>query len=321
MLGEYAVLAGAPALVLAVDRRCRAEIGRSSGALCHLLSTAGANREVVFAPDALSGVALVDQVLQGLPGAGTGSWRGVLDSSGFFAGGKKLGLGSSAAALTAWSGAWAAWSGQDLAAAKAGALWTLIDLHRAFQGGTGSGLDVAASLHGGVIRFQWNAASGPLVSPAKLPDGMGFAGVFVRSSASTRDHVARYEARTAASPAAAAARMRALARVAEDGIACAAADDADGFLGAIREYAEGLESLGEWIGVDIFSPEHLRVKRLAERFGVAYKVSGAGGGDLGLGFSGDAEALAQFKEVAGRYSDTMELAVEPVGLAVELAGQ
>ena len=36
ILGEYAVLANAPALVMAVNRRCRAEIRHNVNAVCHL---------------------------------------------------------------------------------------------------------------------------------------------------------------------------------------------------------------------------------------------------------------------------------------------
>ena len=56
ILGEYAVLANAPALVMAVDRRCRAEIRPSGNALCFLESKAEAEREVIFRCQARSGL-------------------------------------------------------------------------------------------------------------------------------------------------------------------------------------------------------------------------------------------------------------------------
>ncbi len=321
VLGEYAVLEGAPALVVAVNRRCRAQIGPSDDARCHLRSTTATEREFMFEPDRSSGAALVDRVVAGLPGGAGSGWRGSLDSSRLFAGGKKLGLGSSAAALTAWSGAWMAWSGQGIATACARTLRTLVGLHRAYQGGAGSGLDIAASLYGGVIRFQLDANSELQVSTAKLPTGVVLTGVFVGSSASTRQHVARYRARAAASPAAAAARIEALSLVAQVGIASVEADDAGEFLRAIREYSDALEALGEWMGAATFTPEHRHIKMLAARFGVAYKVSGAGGGDLGLAFSADAEALARFRKVAAERYDMIEIAVDPLGLTVEAIGQ
>ena len=211
-----------------------------------------------------------------------------------------------------------AWSGQGVPESGAGILSGLMEQHKGWQGGAGSGLDVAASVHGGVIRFQLGEDSGPQVNKAKLPDGVDFVSVFVRSSASTRQHVAQFRARSAESPASAGFWMDSLNRLAEYGIECAAADDADGFLSAIRDYAGGLQALGEWMGKAIFTPEHLHVLKLAERFDVAYKVSGAGGGDIGLAFGTDPEALARFRKAAEERYDTIELAVDPQGLDVKI---
>ena len=317
ILGEYAVLENAPALVMAVNRRCRAEVRPNGKDVCLLKSTAGAERQVIFRNRARSGVALVDRVTATFPVADATGWRGFLDSSGLYREGRKLGLGSSAAALTAWSGAWQAWSGQGVAEASEAVLRRLVEEHTAYQGGVGSGLDVAASLYGGVIRFQLDEEHGPRVESARLPDAVDFVSVFVRSSASTRKHLARFRIRAAQSPASAAFWMDSLDRLSASGIECAEADDSDGFLRAIRDYAGGLQALGEWMGAEIFTSEHLRLLKLAERFDVAYKVSGAGGGDLGLAFGTDSEALARFRKAAGERYDTIDLAVDPQGLDVK----
>ena len=316
ILGEYAVLANAPALVMAVDRRCRAEIRSSGNAACRLKSSAEAERQVIFRNRARSGLALVDRITEAFPVDEGAAWRGFLDSSRLYREGRKLGLGSSAAALTAWCGAWLAWTGQGIAEASVAVLRRFIEEHTAYQRGAGSGLDIAASLHGGVIRFQLDEESGPRVESVKLPDGVNFVSVFVRSSASTRKHLAQFRARSTESPAAASFWMDSLDRLSESGIERAAAGDANGFLDAIRDYAGGLLALGEWMGAEIFTPEHLHLMKLAERFGVAYKVSGAGGGDMGLAFSADPEALTRFGKVADERYDTIELAIDPQGLDV-----
>ncbi len=320
ILGEYAVLANAPALVMAVNRRCHAEIGPSDTGTCRVRSMADADRQVVFRRKAKSGLALVDHVVEAYPSSSTTAWRAVLDSSGLYREGRKLGLGSSAAALTAWSGAWIAWSGlEEAAESEAAARSRLIEAHTTFQGGTGSGLDVAASLHGGVIRFRIDPDSGPQVERARLPEGIGFVGVFARNSASTRTQLDRFRARSDESPASAAFWMDSLGRLSQSGIECAAAGDREGFLGATREYAGALQALGEWMGAEIFTPEHLRLLNLAERFDLVYKVSGAGGGDMGLAFGDDPQALARFRKAADERYDTIDLAIEPQGLEVRRA--
>ena len=151
-----------------------------------------------------------------------------------------------------------------------------------------------------------------------MPAGVGFVGIFARASASTRKHIARFRARAAESPASAAFWMDTLNRLAETGIDRAAADDADGFLDTIREYAGGLQALGEWMGAATFTPEHVQLLELAERFGLAYKISGAGGGDLGLAFGADPDALARFRKAADERYDTINLAVDPLGLDVKI---
>jgi len=317
VLGEYAVLEGAPAMVLAVDRYCRAAIGPSEDTRCHLLARTREDSAVSFTPEADSGFALVDAVVRNLPHAG--AWRATLDSRELFTGGIKLGLGSSAAALTAWAGAWAAFTGQGPLVADAGTLRSLVDLHKASQGGAGSGIDVAASLFGGVIRYQLSALSEPGVSTARLPNSVGFAGVFTRSAASTPDFLARYNAWRAAAPEETAAEVAALARIAEGGIGAAAADDVDGFLAAVTDYGRCLEGLGERMGARVVTREHRGVNRIAERFRISYKVSGAGGGDLGLAFSADPGALEQFKKAVAEDYDVIEFSVDRTGLRVEVA--
>lgn len=317
VLGEYAVLAGAPALVLAVDRYCRAEIGPSEDARCHILTKTFESHEVSYSREAGSGLALIDSVVAGAPAEDVAAWRGTVDSRAFFAGDRKLGLGSSAAALTVWAAVWAAYAGHAVLDAGPKTLQALIELHRAFQGGAGSGLDVAASLFGGVIRYEVGEGSEPRVSSVKLPNSVRFAGVFVGASASTPDFLGSYEAWRVRAPEEATGQLQVLNELAAAGSVAAAEDDADGFLAAVAEYGRQLGLLGAAMGADVVTAEHHGVAEQAERFGVAYKVSGAGGGDLGLAFSADPEALEGFKDAVGREYQVMEFGIDPTGLILE----
>ena len=96
-LGEYAVLEGAPALVLAVERRAVATLERSGDGDCHLRTAAPDPVDRRFSPGRPSGASLVDLVIEASPGAP--AWRGMLDSSALYDGSAKLGHGSSAAGL------------------------------------------------------------------------------------------------------------------------------------------------------------------------------------------------------------------------------
>ena len=112
-----------------------------------------------------------------------------------------------------------------------------------------------------------------------------------------------------------------LAEIAQNGICAASEDDAKGFLEAITEYGRCLEYLGVCIGVHIVTPKHRELMKTAERLGIAYKVSGAGGGDFGLAFSADAAALDSFKRAVDAECDVFEFGIDLSGLIVETASE
>ena len=57
------------------------------------------------------------------------------------------------------------------------------DRHR--KGGKGSGVDVAASTTGGAIVFRLTGSHEPQIGSVRLPNSVGFAGIFAGRSAST----------------------------------------------------------------------------------------------------------------------------------------
>jgi phosphomevalonate kinase len=317
VLGEYAVLAGAPALVLAIDRYCQVDLGPSEDDRCHLRIRAPESRETTFPVGIASGEALADLVTASLVARNPLAWRASIDSSGFFDGQAKLGIGSSAAVLTAWAAAWSVYAGRDRIVCDTADLERLITLHRRFQGGSGSGLDIAASLYGGAMIYRLVPESGQSVGSVQLPNSVGFTGIFTGRSASTAVLVAAFEGWRGAQPAEAVKELQALERISADGCDAAREDDADRFLDAIAAYGQRLDGLGLRIGAEIVTAEHREIARHAKRFGVAYKVSGAGGGDLGVGFSADPEALAGFAEAAGEKYSVVELGVDTTGLRLE----
>jgi phosphomevalonate kinase len=295
-LGEYAVLDGAPAVVLAIDRYAEATLEPSGAAQCRLTMRGAAVEQRQFEPGTPSGAGLVDLVTAAAPHL---TWTAELDSRAFFAGGTKLGLGSSAAVLVAWAGAFAAFARAEGAAVAAPRVEALIDLHRQFQGGKGSGLDVAASFTGGAITFSLARPGLPQIGSVRLPNSVGFAGIFAGRSASTPEFVAHYRAWRTRRPREAAALVGRLTSLAEHGCMALTQGNAGEWVNAFGAYGLGLQELGEAIGVDIVTAEHREIGAEAQRLGVAYKVSGAGGGDLGLACAADASRLEAFRESVG----------------------
>lgn len=324
VLGEYAVLEGAPALVLAVSHRASARLATIAGGEWEIASpTLGCAARVRFGDGHPQWIGAVPDELEWLAAllarwphtAATPACHVELASDAFYLDRDgvriKLGLGSSAALTVALLGALHALGKQP-----APTLAEAVDTHRAIQHGRGSGIDIAASLSGGLVRFQL-AARGAEASPARLPDGLHMACVYSGRPASTSALLAAVAVWRARQPAAYARHMDELATISSRGIDAMAANDAAAFLHTLHAYASALAAFGEAAGVDIASREHRALGALAADCGCVYKSCGAGGGDVGVTFCVDNQGLHEFAERATRAGFPMiDLHADPQGLAV-----
>ena len=310
--GEYAVLEGAPALVLAIDREARVALEDAGdgyeitapglgirAARGHLDATGRMSWPTLGAP-ASSQLALVGAVLETLATDGPPTpFRAGLDTRAFYAaadGHAKLGLGSSAALTVALASAVCALDRRDPPTID-----TLIAAHRRAQDGRGSGLDIAASLVGGLLAYRLHDGQ-PQVTPAIWPAGLEWCCVWSGKSASTRAYLDRLAAWRTSAPARYAAVMHDLGDAAA---AAAAAADAATLLEAVAAYALALDCLGSSSGLDIISAEHRALGALAARHGVTYKSCGAGGGDVGIALATDADRLHAFRQAATQSGFTL----------------
>jgi phosphomevalonate kinase len=292
LLGEYAVLEGAPALLAAVERRATATATTSARWVltAHELGIDG----LALGPDGSlppgidpkthGRLALVDAVRAGvaalpsaLPGAYPEPLDLAIDTSALHENGHKLGLGSSAAVATALTAALANARGIGLTREK---LFSLADAaHRAAQGGAGSGGDVAASVYGGLLLYT----RGTEPVPATWPADLELFAVVTGAGSSTTALVARvadYREREPRGYRRDLAALSTLAREAESALA-----EADAFLALADEYFLALDALGAHSGAGIVTERHRELRDLAAASGAVFKPTGAGGGDLGLVFA------------------------------------
>ncbi|MCU0305070.1 MAG: hypothetical protein MUC56_13545 [Thermoanaerobaculales bacterium] len=344
LLGEYAVLLGHPSAVMAVNRRALVELRPAKEARFTVRAPGFSNQGAAFdldregrprwtASDAAGRFGLVDAVVSSL--AAEGLVRPtkvvpaeiVLDSRAFFqvgrGGSAKLGLGSSGALTAGLTEALLAWLGADRSAEPAGErLRRLIAIHRHIQGGRGSGIDLAASLLGGVqgYRFDPDRATG-LAAPIELPAGLVTVPVWTGQPSSTAGLLGRLEARLAAEDGGTLAALAELGGIAAIGLDRLAAGDLAATLDAIGRYGAAMAALGRAAGLEIYTAEHLELRRLAQRSAMRYKPSGAGGGDIGVAFGDDPEAAVGFKvRAAAAGFIPLDLAVDPAGVRVERLG-
>jgi phosphomevalonate kinase len=247
-------------------------------------------------------------------------------------GGRKLGLGSSAASMVASAAARAAARGEDLGDpwVRAALFRRVRDAHARAQHG-GSGVDVAAAVHGGTLRYTFAgrdagagaqcacpsgrrpASAGPQRDRAQgecpgglgeldastartvtLPTGIELHAFWSGTSARTSDLLARVAALRAR-------QGDCLARLREVAAAAASAvdeGDAPAFVGAARQTGDALEELGRAADAPIVPPAFAALARLAADAGAAFLPSGAGGGDVAV-WLGIASPSAPFLAQAG----------------------
>jgi phosphomevalonate kinase len=284
LTGAYAVLEGAPAVVVAIDR--------------YAVADASCTEE--------SPSAEVHAALGPEPAPKT-DVRALHDETG-----RKLGLGSSAAALVASLGVRALANGMDLRSplVRAGIFRAAREAHARAQGG-GSGVDVAASVHGGVLRYVIDACGDVAVRALALPIGLQMAVYDSGISARTSEMRARFERIRARSDA-----QSLLARIRERAAQASGAfeaGDARAFVSCAREFGDTLAALGNAIDAPVVPSSFGELAALAAREHAAFLPSGAGGGDVAvwLGLAAPSAAFA---------ARAKELSMRPLALGIDRGG-
>jgi phosphomevalonate kinase len=284
--GAYAVLSGAPALVVAVDRYATADSARSAR--------------------------FVTPEVKAALGEG-GRQAPEFDAENLRENGQKLGLGSSAAILVASLAALELDAEPALSDAElcARVYSRALHAHRTAQGG-GSGVDVAASAHGGVLAARRNGAELALASVA-LPAGLHFRVWASPVSASTAAFLASIAAFAARDATAHRACIAAQAAAAEFVLSAAERGAASDFVAGIARQVGTLTALGDAAGAAIITAEFRELGALAASLGAAFLPAGAGGGDVAF-YVGLAPPPAQFEVHAG------SLGLTPVRLQLGARG-
>jgi len=308
VVGEYAVLDGAPAICMAVNRRARVSIKTRAGDR-HRVSAPGFRKEALEF-DSINEIEhalpLLAAAWRILPTTRDGALSIEIDTSGFAIGSRKLGVGSSAAATVALvAGLAATFQTSNTVLQKAQLV------HRDLQAGRGSGADIACSFTGGVIEYRRDDSE---VRNLAWPAELHYALLWSGQPASTRRQL---EKLAGIGQAVSALELR---RVAEHVLDVWHNGTAGNILGAIQEYATALRRFDDDNRLGIYAAGHAEVARQAESTDVVYKPCGAGGGDLGIAIACDDESLAGFVASCRKLKfEPVELKIEPVGLAVERA--
>ena len=292
LCGEYAVLDGAPAIAMAVDRRASVTIEDGSRATVSSIGLPGSADTRLL--DSVCDVLDIDR-----PNAAI-----TLDTGAFndVASGRKLGIGSSAALAVALAGALS-----PRATSTDRILETALLAHRRFQGGRGSGVDIAASAAGGLIEYR----QGEMPSALTWAAGLGYALLWSGVAASTSSKLASLGQQAA----------RASRQVLSEASGIVAGlwrqGDAGALIDGYRAYVAALVAFDVDHKLGIFDAGHDALANHSNYDDVVYKPCGAGGGDVGIVLGTDAERVARFAQFAeSRGFRRLELALDPQGARV-----
>ncbi len=318
LAGEYAVLEpGEPALAVAVDWRIHAMVRSApdyrftsdSLGLLDVKASWDSHDYLIegrIAPETQFASRAVSVALRLLQARGFQNRPFELVLQGAFtsANGSKVGLGGSSAVTVAILGALLGAAGQNPTAEE---IYKLAALAHVEAQGSGSGLDVATSVLGGVVHFVSHDAAWvetardrmPLTELVQTewplhgmqrfawPESLFLAVGWTGNPASTREYIDAYRA-------AAARRSSSLAgflihsRQAVGNLAQGIdTGHAGSCLGALARARGAIHRLEEATGMTIETPTLFQLAESAMRYGGVGKSSGAGGGDCGVALLAD----------------------------------
>ena len=285
--GEYVVLDGEPAICVAVDRRAVVTLNASPDGNCHVTTPGFSGDDQFGIVDAVTGGERPSRTIE-------------MDTRAFSDHGTKTGIGSSAALTVALAAAIGETDNLFEAALQA---------HRRFQGGAGSGVDVAAAIHGGLIEYVMPAGTARSLA---WPDGLCMRVLWTGVPASTESKLEKLAAQ-AARPSRS-ALLLAAARMAD----AWRSGDAERIMAEYIPYIGVLRQFSVDHDLGIFDAGHDQLTDAAMLSNLIYKPAGAGGGDIGVLFGRNEAELDHFvKNNSDLFHSTLQCELEPHGVRVE----
>lgn len=336
LLGEYAVLEQAPALVAAVNRHCKVQIESLYNSTFQVRTPNLNIPEIQFILDkdgdahfrtnvdsktqeqlhfVLAILKYVSQKAGKIPGASIS-----IDTTSFYhrITGNKFGLGSSAALTVSLVSGLMKYIGKNITEE---ALYREAFLaHRFAQGKMGSGVDIAASTTGGIISYTMPEDPEQLngnIQRIRRPDNLYMACIWAGYAVSTRNFVRNVHTYKNEQPKAYDKLLGTMSMLSREGVKAFAGNNSEAFLDIISDFLDCERQLGKSSGTEIVSDVHEEISSIVKAQGGTYKPSGAGGGDIGIAFCNSPERMEKITSaVEGSMFDLMNLEVQDKGVQI-----
>jgi len=324
LIGEYAVLEGAPAISMAVDRYAILSLKHSKNERFNVHTSTTDNTPYTFSlvngqelafDSAISEKTVhslryfINAFKEAVRYLTLGNWIVhpldiFLDTKQFYdnSGSIKLGIGSSAALSVAIFGGLVKYvineKARDIPNRKLFEISS--NVHKTTQNQIGSGIDIATSVYGSVLKYRLanklNLCSAEIV-PMDWPDNLFFLPVWTMHQASTRDFVKKVYRAAERDPKNYRNIIAEMFELSTHACDLVSSNQSSEFLEIIRKYGQALARLGKFSDAPIMSTEHRKISDLVFRSDHSvYKTSGAGGGDFGIVYSSSAEELNELRK-------------------------
>ena len=216
-------------------------------------------------------------------------------SDGFFQKDTKIGIGSSSAIAVAITRSINKYYSLNLDAKEE--LYNSIELHRAFQKYKGSGLDVVTSYIGAPIiecsrrkdeTYEWKQL--------RIPDGIHIGFIKGNDSANTREMLTRFETGKLDKV----EFFREISREMKESLKeLSHAFDQScrlDILKSLKRYSTLMIEMDSTFNIGVYSETDKEISILADKEGLIYKPSGAGGGDLGIIIGDNNSIISKFMD-------------------------
>lgn len=331
LLGEYAVLEQAPALVATVNKFCTIKLRPSQNDVFRieapnldipdfsfLLSEKGdaslTNGHTELQQNQLSFVLSVLKYVRQKLDKKIPAFDITIDTADFFhpVSGKKMGLGSSAALTVALLSAIEELLNNTCSITDL--FHNSLHAHRYAQGKIGSGVDIAASSNGGIIQYRMPElieGTNEEIQQVHWPDDLYMLSIWTDKSVSTRKMVRKMRTFRKEKTAMYKGIMNEMVDLSEAGCRAFRLGNTQQFLDVIEAFGNIERKLTNHSKADIFSSVHERIAKIVINEGGYYKPSGAGGGDIGTAFCSSSETYQSIAEaIKGSPYELLDLSVQ-----------
>ena len=259
-----------------------------------------------------------------------------IDAKGIFDN-KKVGFGSSAAATVAIISAILAFHGFDIKKMKQEIYKLSTIAHYYAQGKVGSAFDIAASTYGGVfvyrrfnpnwlleksldeikdiIESEWSSL---YIESIKNPEDLSLIVAWTKESSKTSEMINQMNTFKEKNPTKYNAMIEEIVEVVEQLIEAWKIKNREKILELIRKNQSLLQELTRISGVSIETKDLKKLAEIANQFGAAGKLSGAGGGDCGIALCFD-ERVSENVKIAWQQNGLypLDVSIDYDGVKIE----